>query len=81
VWTPFSNPKFWPTWAPSTTTAVWSQNRYWLVRENNEGSTLWTVRDLTGKVLANQLDLPFKDELPGAPTTWADEVLNKKQVA
>ena len=68
----------------STTPKVESTFRhpsgYLLTATTNHHSTLWELRDPTGKVLTNQMDLPFKGDFHGVPITWANTALARWKV-
>lgn len=79
MWKAVSN-KDWPVWAVDVV-SVWQDNAgHWLSNKKNDHSVLWEVRSSEGKVIANQMDLPFKEELDGLPTTWANkEIASRKE--
>lgn len=69
----------WPYWAVEGN-ALWKHGTgMWLSSKNNDASTLWELRNPEGVVMINQLDLPFKGGLDGAPLVWADAEMARQQ--
>lgn len=65
----------WPFWALDVTSLWKHKSGHWLTSTVNSHSSLWELRDAEGRVLTNQLDLPFSEHLAGAPVAWADAEL------
>lgn len=62
------------------TAAFKHESGYLLTAQTNTHSTLWELRDPSGRVITNQMDLPFKGDFHGAPITWANDYLSRKKV-
>ena len=69
----------WPFWALDLTSLWQHKSGHWLSSKTNQGSTLWELRTSDGTVLTNQLDLPFREGLDGAPVAWANIELERSR--
>lgn len=74
----------WPDWSDwaKTLNSVWIHpSGFLLTSKTNQYSTLWSLWSPAGKEVTNQMDLPFKEGLDGAPISWANEELTRRRVA
>lgn len=69
----------WPFWALDVNSVWRHKNGFWLSSRTNEHSSLWELRAADGKVLTNQMDLPFREGLEGAPVAWANRELEYRK--
>jgi len=69
----------WPFWALDLNSLWQHKSGHWLSSKTNHGSSLWELRAADGKVLTNQLDLPFREGLDGAPVAWANIELERNR--
>lgn len=70
----------WPFWALELNSLWQHKSGHWLSSATKDHSTLWELRSNEGKVITNQLDLPFREGLEGAPVAWANlELANRKE--
>jgi hypothetical protein len=74
MWRPVSR-SYWPEWAVNLNSLWQHKTGAWLSSQTNHHSTLWEIRAQDGRVLMNQMDLPFREGLEGAPVAWANNEL------
>jgi len=80
MWKPVARGDF-PFWALGLN-HIWKDTAgRWLTSAVNDHSTLWELRETTGDVIVNQLDLPFSGGLDGAPIAWANAELARRKKA
>jgi hypothetical protein len=80
MWKPVVRGEF-PFWALELNSVWRHRSGYWLTSTTKDHSTLWEIRTPDGVVFINQLDLPFREGLEGAPVAWADKELSFRRVA
>lgn len=71
MWNPVARGN-WPFWALDLNSLWQHRSGHWLSSTTNDHSTLWELRAADGKILTNQMDLPFHGGLDGAPIAWAN---------
>lgn len=69
----------WPFWALGVTSVWKHKSGHWLTSTRNNHSSLWELRTAHGSVITNQMDLPFKEDLEGAPIAWANIELSMQK--
>jgi len=69
----------WPFWALDLNSLWQHKSGHWLSSTTNSHSTLWELRAVDGKTLTNQMDLPFREGLDGAPVAWANLELDRRK--
>lgn len=66
----------WPFWALDMHSLWKNKTGHWLASTTNSHSSLWELFTPDGKIITNQMDLPFGIE--GAPAAWANiELMNR----
>ncbi len=69
----------WPFWALDMRSLWRNKTGHWLSSNTNEHSSLWELRAADGRAITNQMDLPFREGLEGAPIAWADRELEDRK--
>jgi hypothetical protein len=78
MWKPVARGE-WPFWALDVDSVWVHKSGHWLSSKVNEFSSLWELRAPEGKILTNQMDLPFREGLEGAPVAWANQEMDRRK--
>jgi hypothetical protein len=68
-----------PFWALDMRSVWQHKTGHWLSSLSRSDRTLWELRSKDGTVITNQLDLPFREGLDGAPVAWANAELDRRK--
>ena len=69
-----------PYWALSLDSVWQHTNKHFLAGTTTDHVTQWELRDPAGDVITNQMELPFREQLTGAPIKWADTELAYRKI-
>jgi hypothetical protein len=78
MWMPVARGDF-PFWALDLNSLWQHKTGNWLSSRVTSYSTLWELRAEDGRVITNQLELPFREGLDGAPVSWANLELQRER--